>query len=186
MILTPRVKVATLQGERILSFTMLSLYTFETLTGYQLGSEGQRADHASIRAFLHSLIIPFQQQTTLEQTGALWSIGQLPDILQEAVQLVGVCLPIPKPQRSQDGAKPLQDWYQIWAAGRLDMHFSEHEFWMLTPLMFQAVVDRLALAAGVEPEPTVEEKSKRVLAKVEQLVGAGYGVDMRRGVQGGY
>lgn len=178
MILTPKCVVRTSQGERFFSFTMLSLYTFEVHTGHHIGDEGSTPPLSSMRALLCSLLVPFQREITLAETGKLWTLPELAGVLRQGISVIQACTPLPRAIQAKPADGPPQDWWHIWAAGRHDMGFSEEEFWMLTPLMFQAVVDRIALASGTA-QPSPEEKVNNLLRKVEFMNSAQGGIDSR-------
>lgn len=182
MILTPRLRIPLRSCSIDLTFTLLSLRSFEAETGEPLGFV---ADLGSVRSLLYAMAVPFQRDITPREIGRLFEPATLTAALPGITELIQACLPTSAPSRSQDGADAgqgggLTNWLETWAIGRFDMRFGEDEFWLLTPAMYAAVVDRLRAAAGLEREMTMEERSAMVLRKVEMINEAWGGRDLRQ------
>lgn len=160
---------------------MLSLFCFETSTGEQMSVAG--GDLRSLRAILRACLIPNHPDITEEQAGAAFAAADLPLVFAEVSCLINSCLPPPRSFLVDSGAAagPSTDWHRLWSMGRYDLRLSEEEFWGLTPLMWDTLVRR-ACAANGEPEAelTMEERSRRILAKVEMVNEAWGGRDLRK------
>ena len=160
---------------------MLSLYCFEASTGEQLSVHGR--DMRALRAILRACLIPNHPGLTEEQAGAAFAAADLPSVFAEIACLINSSLPPPRSILVDSGATAghATDWHRMWAMGRYDLRLSEQEFWGLTPLMWDVLVRR-ACASNGEPdaELTMEERSKRILAKVEVVNEAWGGRDLRK------
>lgn len=168
-------------GNYRLSFTLLSLYCFETSTGEQMSVSG--GDLRSLRAILRACLIPNHPDITEAQAGAAFAAADLPHVFAEISCLINSSLPPPRSFVADSGATAgaSTDWHRTWAMGRYDLRLSEEEFWGMTPLMWDTLVRRACAANGeAEAELTMEERSKRILAKVEMVNEAWGGRDLRK------
>lgn len=177
MILAPVVRI----GQYKLSFTMLSLYSFEASTGYQMSAVD--GDLTILRAMLRACLLPNHPDITELQAGAAFAAAELPYVFAEITALINASLPKPRSSPEPEARpNPADDWHRLWAIGRYSLHLTEQEFWGCTPLMWDALV-RVANAANGAPEEelTIEERSARILRKVEMINAAWGGVDLRKG-----